>query len=139
MTTAANALRSISAASPGQLPRLDSSRSGAVFARIIARDNLDFFRNRSLPLNSRFPAAIAYIESLNGIVKIYLSAFTSRHVSGDDLIELMGAVLRTVQVTLELVDEFLPTISKDDPKYDVRMDGLKRMREGLGGVVNGEA
>src|SRR5687768_13419983 len=44
MTAAANALRSIAATSPQQLPRLNSGRSGAVFARIMAPDNLDFLR-----------------------------------------------------------------------------------------------
>jgi hypothetical protein len=58
-------------------------------------------------------------------------------VSGDDVTDLVAAELSAVQVELELVDEFLPTIRKDDPKYDVRMHGLDTMRQGLATMVSG--
>jgi len=29
---------------------------------------------------------------------------------------------------LELIDEFLPTVRKDDPSYEVRMAGLEKMQ-----------
>jgi hypothetical protein len=137
MSTSASRLQALATTAPQQLPRFNSSRSGPMFARIVARDNLDFFRSRSLPLASRFPQAIEYVESLNAILKVYLSASAANQVTSDDLIELMGAELRAIQVGLELVDEFLPTLSKDDPKYPVRMAGLDRMRQGLAGVVAG--
>ncbi len=108
-----------------------------MFARIVSADNLNFFRSRSLPLASRFPQGIDYFDSLNAILKVYLSARVANKVTGDDLIELMGAELRAAQVELELVDEFVPTLSKDDPKYPVRMAGLDKMRRGLAGLLSG--
>jgi hypothetical protein len=38
---------------------------------------------------------------------------------------------------LDLVDEFLPTIKKDDPNYQIRMQGLDQMKRGLASVVAG--
>lgn len=137
MATVASKLQVLARTAPEQLPRFNSSRSGPMFARIVARDNLDFFRARSLPLASRFPQALDYIDSLNAISKLYMSAFVAKKVTGDELVELMGAELRAAQVELELVDEFLPTLSKDDPKYPVRMEGLANMRQGLATVVVG--
>jgi hypothetical protein len=49
----------------------------------------------------------------------------------------MGAQFRATVVVLELVDEFLPTLKKDDPKYQVRMQGLEQMKRGLASVVAG--
>lgn len=45
--------------------------------------------------------------------------------------------MRATVVMLELVDEFLPTIKKDDPSYQVRMQGLERIKGGLATVVSG--
>jgi hypothetical protein len=137
MAVAAAKLQALAAQSPGQLPRFGSKRSGPMFARIVARDNLKFFRSRSLPLASRFPQSLDYFQSLNAILKVYLSAREANQVTGEDMIELVGAQLRAVQVELELVDEFVPTLSKDDPKYPVRMAGLDQMRRGLAQMVSG--
>src|SRR5262249_20633242 len=41
------------------------------------------------------------------------------------------------QVTVELVDEFVATLSPQDPKYQVRMAGLEKVRRGLAELVGG--
>jgi hypothetical protein len=38
---------------------------------------------------------------------------------------------------LKCVDEFVPTIRPDDPKYAVRMHGLETMKQGLATTVGG--
>ena len=45
--------------------------------------------------------------------------------------------LHTCVVMLQLVDEFIPTLHKDDPTYAVRMQGLEQMKKGLATVVAG--
>jgi hypothetical protein len=133
MAVAASKLLALAGRAPDQLPRYGSERSGAMFARIVARDNLNFFRSRSEPLESRMAQALDYVDSLNAIAKIYLSARLANNVKGDELIELIGAELSAFQVELELVSEFVPTLSKDDPKYPVRMEGLNEVRQALAG------
>jgi hypothetical protein len=137
MAVAASKLQALAAKSPEQLPRFGSTRSGPMFDRIVARDNLEFFRSRSVPLASRLPDSLNYLQSLNTILKEYTSARVANNVAGIDLIELLGAQLSVAEVELELVDEFVPTLSKDDPKYPVRMAGLDKMRQGLAEMLSG--
>lgn len=137
MKHAAEALRTLEATHPDQLPRFESTRSGAVFARIVSTDNLKFFRHNSLPLDSRFPPAIAFMQSHNLIVVTYLDAFLKRGCPGDELIELMGSQLRICRMMFDLTDEFWPTISVDDPSYAVRRKGLETMKSGLANVIMG--
>jgi len=49
----------------------------------------------------------------------------------------MGAQLRVTVVMITLLNEFLPTLDKDDPSYAVRMQGLQRIRNGMATVVAG--
>jgi hypothetical protein len=137
MVKAEKILFSVAQKGYGQLPRYKSERSGEVFARLTSSQNLDLFRNRTLPLESRFPQLLDYIQASNQVLKLYLAGFLKKGVRDSELVELMGAQLRSSAVMLELVDELLPTIKKDDPTYEVRMKGLDQMRRGLASVVSG--
>jgi len=137
MASAAVALQKLADRHPEQLPRYKSTQSASIFARMTSSENLDLYRNKTLPLDSRFPDCLQYVDSLNTINKLYLSAALKRTVTGDELVELNGAILRAFQVELELVEEFLPTLSKQDPKYAVRLDGLKKLQNNLAGIAAG--
>jgi len=117
------------------LPRYKSERSGDVFARLTSPQNLELFRDRSLPLEARFPQALNHLQVTNQILKLYLSGFVKNEIADSELVELMAAQFRSSVVMLELVDEFIPTIKKDDPTYQVRMQGLEKIRLGLAGLV----
>lgn len=136
MAAAVSTLKVLASQSPEQLPRFGSAKSGAVFARIVTADNLKFCQSRSLPLEARFPQALEYSISQNEILKIYLSARVADKVTGNEIVELMGAQLRGVQVQLRLLDEYLPTLSREDPKYAVRMAGHVQMRQGFATMVS---
>jgi hypothetical protein len=137
MAQAAKVLASVAADGGRRLPRYRSDRSGVVFARMTAHQNLDGLRDKSLTIAVRLPLANSYFQALNQITKLYVGAFAKGEVAGGDLLELMGAQLRNAAVLLDLVDEFVPTLDKDDPTYPVRMRGLEGMRTGLALVVTG--
>ena len=107
------------------------------FARLTSPQNLDLFKNRTLPFDIRFPQALNYFQASNEVFKLYLAGFLKRDVRDSELVELMGSEFRSTMVMLELVDEFLPTIQKDDPQYQIRMQGLDQMKRGLASVVAG--
>jgi hypothetical protein len=73
----------------------------------------------------------------NQVLKLYLAGFLKNEVRDSELVEMFGSLLRTTVVMINLADEFLPTIKKDDPKYQVRMQGLAQMKRGLASVVAG--
>jgi hypothetical protein len=120
-----------------QLPRYKSERSGEMFARLTSSQNLRLFKNRTLPLDARFPQALRYYQASNQVSKLYLSGFLKKDVRDSELVEIMGSMFRSTVVIFDLVDEFLPTIKKDDPTYQVRMQGLDRMKGGLASIVAG--
>ncbi|MEM9273744.1 MAG: hypothetical protein AAGA80_12375 [Cyanobacteria bacterium P01_F01_bin.143] len=137
MTRAANILTEIAQNDPGHLPRYQSPNSGEAFDRLIADENLDLYRNRSLPLEMRFYDALNYIESSNQVFNIYLAAFNQRAVGDSELVDMSGSLLRMSVVMLQLVNELLPLLDKEDPTYPVRMNGLEQMKSGLASVVAG--
>ena len=120
-----------------QLPRYKSERSGEMFARLTSPQNLDLFQNRTLPLDARFPQALNYYQASNQVFKLYLAGFLKNDVRDSEIVEVMGAQFRSTVVMLELLDEFLPTIKKDDPTYQVRMQGVDQMKRGLASIVAG--
>lgn len=119
------------------LPRYQSKRSGEVFARMTSTENFEQFKDRDIPLKIRFPQAVDYYESCSQIFKLYLSAYSRNEVGDSELVELFGMVLRYTVVILELVEEFTPTLDKNDPTYPTRMEGLEQMERGLANVVGG--
>ncbi|MBN9521123.1 hypothetical protein J0H58_21820 [bacterium] len=102
-----------------------------------ATENLDGLRNRGTTIGVRFPLAISHFQATNQILKLYLGVFVKGEVRDSEMVELVGSQLRATVVALDLVDEFIPTLDKDDPTYSNRMRGLERIRGGLGGVVAG--
>jgi hypothetical protein len=137
LARAARVLSELAQEHPEQLPRYKSEYSGATFARITSPQNLELLKNRTLPIEARFPQGNAYLGASNQFLKLYLAPFLKRTIRDTDLVEIMGALLRLAAILPALTDEFLHTILKDDPTYAVRMGGLKKMKEGLGNVVMG--
>lgn len=121
----------------GQLPRFESERSGEMFSRMTSPRNHELSKNRTLPLEVRLPFALNYLQASNQVMKLYLAAFLKGEVSDREIVEWLGHQLRLSVVVLDVVDEFAPTIRKDDPRYEVRMQGLEQMRRGLASVVSG--
>jgi len=119
------------------LPRHGSARSGQLFDRIASDKNLAPLREKSVPLQTRLPGALQYMQGLNTIAKIYIDAFAKRQVADRDVVELLRALMRLTEVMFDLVDEFLPTLDKTDPQYAVRLKGLEKMKRGSANVVFG--
>ncbi len=119
------------------LPRYQSPRSGAFFARITSAQNLELFQNRTLPLDARMPLALDYGDASNHVFKVYVAAFLKKAVRDSEMVELLGAQLRMAVVNVELMDELLPKLDQDDPTYQVRMQGFEQAKRGIASVVMG--
>jgi hypothetical protein len=86
-----------------QLPRYQSERSRPLFERITSKDNLDFYRNRLLPLNQRLQDAMSHMQSISTIMKLYFECNNKGTSCTDEFVELMGAQLRMFVAHLKLV------------------------------------
>lgn len=120
-----------------QLPRLNSTRSDKVFSRMISPNNLGMYRNQSIDLSVRLPQSLEALDGEGRLTKTYMSAFLKDRTFGEDLIHLLGHMLEIVQINIELINQYIPTISQDDPAYQARMDGLVKAKGGLANIVIG--
>ena len=134
---AAAALRPLAARDVLQMPRHGSKASGALFRRICDRENLEFFGNRSLPVDQRLPAMGPVQAALKELLLIYLKPAPTGASFERENIELMGMILRLVPVQFALAEEFLAALPKDDPKREVRQEALATMRKGAATSVSG--
>lgn len=130
-------LEQIASRNGGHVPRYQSPSSGGVFDRLTTERNLELYRNRSLPLEARFPDAMQYLQAVNQLAKLYVKEYLENSVGDSELVEVVGATLRITVVMLELVNEFLPTLDPADPTYPTRMAGLQQMKSGMAEVVAG--
>ncbi len=113
------------------LPRFSDRHGTVLLDRITSTDNFSFHRNRSLPIQSRLHDHVALLQSVNSLLKLYsVKSVTDTASSKPELASLLAFLLRVSAVGLDLTDEFLPTIPRDD-KYATRIDGLKTMKSGL--------
>jgi len=121
MARAAKVLTSLFQSDPRRLPRYRSERSGRVFDRITTAQNLQTFRSPPLSLEQRVGRSANFLLSINQIFVLYLTSFSKRATGDSEVVELTGAVNRTTVVMVELANELLPTLKKDDPSYKDRM------------------
>jgi hypothetical protein len=137
MERAAEALTAIVAADPDALPQHGSARSGQLFDRIVSAGDLGIVQNEQLSVHQRLGQAITLQEAQRRILMLYLRALEQRQTSGRNLIELVGASLRTSAVIFTLAEAFMATFSPDDPSYAARQSGMDQMRSGFATSLSG--
>jgi hypothetical protein len=116
------------------LPRFADPQGAALLRRITSTENFAFHHNKDLPLQSRMEDYLKMYQGTAALLKLYHAEPAIGGVSPhQELAALMAFLLRGSALGVELVDEFLPTIPKDD-QYETRMAGLKQMNSGLTGI-----
>ena len=135
MQQAAEALGKLTKEDAALLPRYQSPQSGKLFERITSAENLDLYQNEGSPIEVRVHEAILLMQSSNQILVLYATAFADQKVADSELIEMIGSTLRLSATIVQLINEFLPTLDKNDPTYPTRMESLDNVRKNLATVV----
>jgi len=112
------------------LPRSSEKDGKAVLDRLTSLENFSFHRNKTLPVDARMVDYSSLLEGTGAILKRYLATTTKGQEFHKEIAALMAFMLHTAALGVELADEFVPTIARDE-KYAVRMDGIKKMNSGL--------
>lgn len=121
-----------------QLPRLDSPRSGTLFARMIADDNIAPLRDPARPVADRLSLAGDLMIHLNRLAILYIQASNrGQGVFDAEIVELLALSFRTTVAIFPVLHQFMPTLDPSDPTYPARMDGLRQTRTGLVRMVEG--
>ena len=136
LNRAAEILTSLSQEDFNKLPRYNSE-SGEIFARLIDRKNLNLSRNKSLPLEQRLSDLIAQMEATATMLQLYLTAQNRGINSTNEMVELMGSMLRISEVVLQVSDEALLSLDPSDPTYSSRMEGFEKVKSGITTIVAG--
>lgn len=137
LKAACAALQNLARTNPAQLPRHQSPRSGALFARLTSTEVLAEVRNKALPFDQRFPRCLAFHNATTPLVKTYVDAQMAGAVAGTDVVEMTGLMLRGLVVLCALTNELVPTLDKNDPTYPNRLAGIAQMKRGMNTTLSG--
>lgn len=118
------------------LPRLESESGGAVLHRLTDTENLSFHHNRKLPIETRFPDLLNLMDGTKSIMMLYIRAANAPEKVERELADLLVFQLAVASTAIELTEEFMPTITKDE-KYETRMEGFAKMKSGLATILDG--
>jgi hypothetical protein len=135
---ATEVLRDLASKDPTQLPRFESGTSSKVFGRIVALDNLGIAEsagdNPGQRLSYLYTQLLAHLAE---IIKLYTFESNKGQAFDAELAELMSFFVAATLQAWIYADDFIPSISQDDPRYDVRMDGVLKMKEALATTIAG--
>jgi hypothetical protein len=76
------------------------------------------------------------MDSTKSIMVLYVRAVNSGEKLEKELADLLVFQLAVTSAAIELTEEFIPTIPKDE-KYETRMAGLAKMKSGLTTILDG--
>lgn len=119
------------------LPQATSKDSAKFFERMVNEENLKQLEDKSVVFAVRMQNYFAIQDQANNLLKLYLSAHNEGRVKAPyELVRLMSFLLHLGTIGINLTNEFLPQIPRDE-SYEVRLEGIKRMRAGLGRIFAG--
>ncbi len=135
-TAASQALARMVSTERQSIPRYKGV-GATLFSRMVSDENFAILKNKSLPLNQRMPLALDFLPAVKSLSLAYMNASTAKVFFGNELLELQTHQLAGAAAMMIPTDEFIATLSPTDANYQVRMDGLAQMKQGLGAMING--
>lgn len=118
------------------LPQLSSDEGKSFLKRLTSTENFSLHRNQTLPLGVRMEDTMKVIGGTNQIIKRYAAAAGRGQNVHAEIAQMMAFAIRTAAIAIQLIDEFMLTVPKDD-SYEVRLSGLKQMNRGMMQVFTG--
>ena len=118
------------------LPRYSDDQGRMFLQRLTAVENLSFCSDEKLPMDSRINDFLNVVSGASSILGQYVTAINKGTNTHAECAQMMAFTLRTAAVGVHLMNEMIPTFPKDD-KYPVRMEGVRKTKNGLIGVFSG--
>ncbi len=132
---AVRALEPVVARDPSQLPRVGSPRSGAVFERFCAVDNLASLEDASVPAVRRLLAGSDYLKGALGLLRVYYRATVATGGYPAELVNLMGLSLRLSALLAEAGSQ-VPQ-PQDEAHLGQYHEGRVELTNGFGHLAEG--
>lgn len=137
LMTASGVLSDVGLADPAQLPRFESARSGAIFARLIDPQNYAVLDAPGLGAEERMAHATGILSAFRTLAYIYLHAISEGVDLDREMAELTGFGLEVVWRSFRLLDALAAGMSKNDPDFAQRVEGIVTFKSGLNEIVGG--
>jgi hypothetical protein len=113
------------------LPRLSEPLGAALLKRFTSTDNFALHRNLALPIEARLSDYLGVQQATSTVLNLYLEVMVRGEMKvTSEMVQLVAFSLQLSSLGIDLVEEFLPKIPKDE-SYATRMDGLKQMYSGI--------
>jgi hypothetical protein len=116
------------------LPRFGDPQGAALLDRITSTENLSLQRNKNVELSLRLQDFLQVQQGATKLLSLYVNAKDLDY--RPELTRIAAFILHSSAQGVDLAQEFTPTIPKDDT-YATRMEGLKKMNDGLTRVFVG--
>lgn len=116
------------------LPRFVDPQGAAILDRMTSTENFSLQRNKDVTLSLRLQDFLQIQQGATRLLSLYVNAKDLDY--RPELTRLAAFILHSSAQGVDLAQEFTPTIPKDDT-YTTRMEGLKKMNDGLTRVFVG--
>lgn len=133
---AAEVLQAVKSSDPRQLPRWNSTVSGAVFSRMVAPENLGSLEDPATPVAKRMNLMNDYLVGVKQLTSLYVTVEGSTEFDVE-VVELTGLTFRLIDVSRKVMVDFVATVDPIDPTFEVRRQSVKRIDEGAGQIYGG--
>lgn len=131
---AAQALAAIAQKNPAELPRYRSTRSGPLFARLTAFENVDAIEKLEVAPLARVQLAGSVMEPVSQILMLYIGANATSGSFATEMIELQSFISHAAAEMMEAIDRVPLTGIRNREAFE---SGMAQIRTGLGSVVIG--
>ena len=118
------------------LPTLQDKAGAALLKRITSAENLEFNGNKKLPIKERLPDFMGKLQSTSVLLRLYGTEAQKRPALHAEVTMFLVHGINLGALGPELMDEFLPTVPKDD-KYQNRMEGVAKVKAGMAEMFTG--
>lgn len=122
---------------PEQLPRYQSNKSGAMYARLTSPDNLAACRDPEMDLADRTQICVKWHAAHVQLFDIYYAAFEKGQVRDSEMVDIDGALMRNVVLTVDFWEEMAPTLDPNEEDYIVGMKHYETAQYATKGMMEG--
>jgi len=118
------------------LPKIKDKYGKQIIERLTNPENFALNRNKNLPIHLRINDSTQIQQGLNAIIKLYVQQSRQGKDVHAEMAKLLAFSLRVAALEIELINEFVPTLPKDET-YEYRMQALKDTYGGITTIFAG--
>lgn len=111
------------------LPHLEDAEGARVLKQVCSVENLSFYRNKRLPIETRITDFMLLMSSVTQLSTFYYPEIVPGDAIYEEMAMLISSLLHVSAAGIELMAEYVPTLPQDD-KYETRMEGLSQFKRG---------